>query len=323
MSRRRRELSAGFLAQLRHFTPTCTDRVVAPARDSPGFLTCTYRGGMTSAPSGPLAKIVDTIPAGTRLKFLPHPSLELGSAVSIWLRFAAALAVPAAVMVSLLAVLFGGVANWLLFVAITAGVFFVVIFTAATAFQVHKAWSRYRSLELRTAVTAAQVAVVGGWFGRRSQVIPVADLRGVVVAERLKLGRREALDVVLHIGGDELVTLAADNYATRKVSAGELTTWLRDQLSPAHVTVRHETEVDKNFLCPDQWWRAGTVASMWRVPLSEVASIAGRHDVRTYTYTPREYAMYSPTKTVTLYDPGTAFEVAQELHAQRSAQSKT
>jgi hypothetical protein len=164
---------------------------------------------MTSAPSGPLAKIAGITPAGSRLKFLPHPSLELGSAVSIWLRAAVALAVPAAVMVSLFAVFFGGVANWLLFVAITAGVFFVVIFTTAMAFQVHRAWSRYRSLELRTAVTPARVAVVGGWFGRRSQVIPS----------------------------------------------------LQDQLSP--------------------------------------------------------------TRTVTLYDPGTAFEVAQELHAQRSTKSKT
>jgi hypothetical protein len=278
---------------------------------------------MTSAPSGPLAKIVSTTPAGSRLKFLPHPSRELGKAVRVWLLGAAGLALPAAGLVTLIPSFFGGVANWFLFFAITAGVLFLVIFTAAMAFEVHRAWSRPRSIELRTAGTPAQVAVVGGWFGRRSQVIPVADLRGVVVAERLKLGRREALDVVLDIGGDKPVTLAADNYATRKVSAGELTTWLRDQLGPTHVTVRRETEVNKNFLCPDQWWQAGTVASMWRVPISEVNSIAGRHHVRTYTYTPREYAMYSPTKTVTVYDPGTAFEVAQELHAQRSAKSKT
>jgi hypothetical protein len=278
---------------------------------------------MTSSPSGPLVKIAGTTLTGARLTFLAHPSRELGRALSIWLRAAPAMALPAAALVSLVTIFFGGVANWFLFVAITAGAFFVVIFTAAMAFEAHRAWSRPRSLELQTAGTPAQVVVAAGWSGRRTQVIPVADLRRVVVTERLKLGRREALDVVLHTGGDKLVTLPAHTYATRGVSGGELTSWLQDQLRPAHVSVRHETEVNKNFLCPDQWWPAGTVASVWQVPVSEVGSTAGRHDVRTYTYTPRAYAMYSPTRTVTVYDPGTAFEVAQELRAQRSAQSKT
>jgi hypothetical protein len=277
---------------------------------------------MTSELSGPLAKIVRTTPVGSRLNFLPHPSRELAPAAWIWVRGGGALALAVSGFVTMFTGLLIHGLNWFVLYALTAAAAFVIIFTIAMSFAVRAAWARPRSVELQTAGTPPQVVVTAGWHGRGSEVIPLADVSRVVVCERLKLGRRSALNIVLHVGGDKLVTLAADSYATKQIGTKELTSWLSEQLSPAHVTVERDTEIHKEFLRPDEWWQAGTVASVWQVPAGRVPLLAAQHGVRTYVYTPREFAMYSPNKTVTVYDPGGAYEVAKELHAGRVAKSK-
>jgi hypothetical protein len=67
-------------------------------------------------------------------------------------------------------------------------------------------------------------------------------------------------------------------------------------------------------------WPRAKVASLWDVPEGRVSAIAAQRNVRSYTYTPREFAMYSLNKTVTVYDPGRAYEAAKEFHSERSAE---
>src|SRR5581483_961989 len=119
-----------------------------------------------------------------------------------------------------------------------------------------------------------------------------SGLRRVVVRESLRLGRRSALDVVLHPREGALVTCKANAYAMKKISLRELASWLEGQLGPAGVAVRQETQVDREFQRPEQWWRPGKVASVWQVPVSDVARIAGQRKVPAYTCTPREFALY-------------------------------
>jgi len=47
-----------------------------------------------------------------------------------------------------------------------------------------------------------------------------------------------------------------------------------------------------------------------------VDELAVRHGVRSHRYTPRAMALYSPATTVTVYDPGRAYEVSEELRAE-------
>ncbi|MFJ9025570.1 hypothetical protein ACIRPU_37195 [Streptomyces sp. NPDC102259] len=104
-----------------------------------------------------------------------------------------------------------------------------------------------------------------------------------------------------------------------RVDAEALTGWLTEQLGRVQVAVERRTEVKRDFLRPDEWWTASHTAGLWRVPVGEVDGIAAQRGVEGYSYTPRAHAMYSPGTSVTVYDPGRAYEVAEELRAERAA----
>jgi hypothetical protein len=93
---------------------------------------------------------------------------------------------------------------------------------------------------------------------------------------------------------------------------------LTEQLSRVQVAVERQTEVKRDFLRPDEWWTPSHTAELWRVSVDEVDGIAAQRGVETYAYTPRAAAMYSPGTSVTVYDPGRAYEVAEELRAERA-----
>jgi hypothetical protein len=82
--------------------------------------------------------------------------------------------------------------------------------------------------------------------------------------------------------------------------------------------VEYLAKVDRNFACPEEWWTPSHLAAQWHVPVGVVDELAVRHGVRSYQYTPRAMALYSPAKSVTVYDPDRAYEVAEELRGENS-----
>jgi hypothetical protein len=268
--------------------------------------------------SGSLAKFVSTNAAGSRLRLL-HPVRALEPAVKVWPQAGLILATSLTGFVILATAILSISMGWHVLLAIFAGLYIVIV---ALGIPLSALWviKRQRWLELRVDPTPAQVAVVGGWRSRREEVIAMADLHEVVVRQRSKLGYRSALDIMLRLYGGKELTCHADIYSMKKISPNMLAGWLEQQLSPFDVSVRVETEAVKEFQCPEQWWPPAKVASMWQVPVGQVAVIAGQRKVRGYAYTPRGFAMYSPHRTVTVYDPGRAWEVAMELHAERACQ---
>lgn len=198
---------------------------------------------------------------------------------------------------------------------------YVLIFALGMSLAVHLAGAKRCWIEFRTAATRAEVVVATGWRGRHRQVIPMAALRRVVVRETRRLGRRSALEIVLDLRNLEVVTCKANIDLMKEISTGQLAGWLEEQLRPVGVGLRQETRTDREFQCPEQWWPAATVASAWQVPVSEVARIAFLRGVPAHSYTPRAYAMHSPNRTTTVYDPARVYDVAQECQAARSAQT--
>ncbi|MFD6889584.1 hypothetical protein [Streptomyces sp. NPDC059957] len=85
------------------------------------------------------------------------------------------------------------------------------------------------------------------------------------------------------------------------------------------MAVERQTEVKRDFLRPDGWWTRPHTAELWRVPVGEVDGMAAQRGVESHRYTPRVNAMYSPGTSVTVYDPGRAYDVAEELRAERAA----
>lgn len=147
----------------------------------------------------------------------------------------------------------------------------------------------------------------------------MADLQRVVVIERLSLGQRQSIKVVLHTGSETVECEPATSAPLSRVDAQALTDWLTEQLGRVQVAVERQSEVRRDFLRPDEWWTPSHTAELWRVPVGEVDGIAAQRGVETYGYTPRAAAMYSPGTSVTVYDPGRSYEVAEELRAERAA----
>lgn len=153
----------------------------------------------------------------------------------------------------------------------------------------------------------------------RSSTMAMADLQRVVVIERLSLGQRQSIKVVLHTGSETVECEPGTSAPLSRVDAQALTDWLTEQLGRGQVAVERQTEVKRDFLRPDEWWTPSRTAELWGVPVGEVDRIAAQRGVETYGYTPRGAAMYSPGTSVTVYDPGRAYEVAEELRAERAA----
>ncbi len=270
---------------------------------------------MRSQRSGQLAKVVLPVTDGWRLLFVPSRVRQLA------FDFGASIVVPAVVAAPLLlgvllgAVISGSSVAWGLlwvFLALTV-VGMILLIVAGVCVTVS---TTVRWVEFRPRGTPAQV-VIARFL--RSSTMAMADLQRVVVIERLSLGQRQSIKVMLHTR-DETVECEPATFAPlSRVDAQALTSWLTEQLAPAQVSVERRTDVKRDFVRPDEWWTPSHTAELWRVPIGEVDGIAARRRVESYGYTPRASAMYSPGTSVTVYDPGRAYEVAEELRAERAA----
>ena len=172
-----------------------------------------------------------------------------------------------------------------------------------------------RWIEFRPQRNAKQLVIARSL---RSSIVSAADLRSVVVVEGLRLGQRKSLKVVLHTRGGTVECEPGFQAPMSQVGAEALLAWLTSQLGSAGVAVEYRATVDRNFACPEEWWTRSHLAALWHVPVGAVDELAVRHDVRSYQYTPRAMAMHSPAKTVTVYDPGRAYEVAEDLRGQHT-----
>ncbi|MFI0990464.1 hypothetical protein [Streptomyces exfoliatus] len=175
---------------------------------------------------------------------------------------------------------------------------------------------KVRWVELRPLRNPSQV-VIARFL--RSSTMAMADLQRVVVIERLSLGQRQSIKVVLHTGSETVECEPATSAPLSRVDAQALTGWLTEQLGQVQVPVERQTEVKRDFLRPDAWWTRSHTAELWRVPVGEVDGMAAQRGVESYRYTPRAGAMSSPGTSVTVYDPGRAYDVAEELRAERAA----
>ncbi|MFI5991891.1 hypothetical protein ACIBAC_08595 [Streptomyces sp. NPDC051362] len=270
---------------------------------------------MKSQRSGPLAKVVFPVTDGWRLLFVPSRVRQLAFGFGASTVVPAVVAAPLLLGVLLGAVISGSSVAWgilWVFLALTVVAMILLIVTTVCV----TVSTTVRWVEFRPRGTPAQV-VIARFL--RSSTMATADLQRVVVIERLSLGQRKSIKVVLHTRGATVECEPAAFAPLARVDAQALTGWLIGQLGRDQVEVERRTEVKRDFVRPDEWWTPSHTAELWRVPVSEVDGIAARRRVESYEYTPRTAAMYSPGTSVTVYDPGRAYEVAEELRAERAA----
>ncbi|MFD9488342.1 hypothetical protein ACFWBX_31135 [Streptomyces sp. NPDC059991] len=264
---------------------------------------------------GPLAEVVSPVTAGWRLLFMPSRARELAVALGASIMVPSMVAAPLLLAALVAAVISGSSLVWGSFwVLLALTVVAVILLTVAMMYVTVSMTVRW--VELRPLGTPAQV-VIARFL--RSSTMAMADLQRVVVIERLSLGQRQSIKVVLHTRSETVECEPATSAPLSRVDAQALTGWLTEQLGRVQVAVERQTEVKRDFLRPDEWWTRSHTAELWRVPVGEVDGIAAQRGVEGYRYTPRAYAMYSPGTSVTVYDPGRAHEVAEELRAERAA----
>ncbi|WP_406340233.1 hypothetical protein [Streptomyces sp. NBC_00648] len=264
---------------------------------------------------GPLAEVVSPVRAGWRLLFVPSRARELAVALGGSVMVPPVVAAPLLVAALVAAVISGSSLLWGSFWVLLALTVVAVILLAVAMLCVTVSMT-VRWVEFRPLGTPAQV-VIARFL--RSSTMAMADLRRVVVIERVSLGQRQSIKVVLHTGSERVECEPATSAPLSRVDAQALTDWLTEQLGRVQVAVERQSEVKRDFLRPDEWWTPSHTAELWRVPVGEVDGIAAQRGVETYGYTPRAAAMYSPGTSVTVYDPGRAYEVAEELRAERAA----
>ncbi|MFE6335869.1 hypothetical protein ACFVOK_22095 [Streptomyces sp. NPDC057798] len=274
---------------------------------------------MATRSTNPLAGVVSATAAGGRLVFVPSRVREfgvtLGGSVVVPLWVAAPLLLPMLVIAVLTE---SGVVWAILWVSLGLTVLAVIGLALALTFTV--AATMVRWIEFRPQGNAKQLVVVRLL---RSSIVAAADLRSVVVVERLRLGQRKSLKVVLHTRGGTVECEPGFHAPMSQVGAGALLAWLTGQLGSAGVAVEYRATVDRNFVCPDEWWTRSHLAALWHVPVGAVDELVVRHGVRCYQYTPPAMAMHSPAKTVTVYDPDGAYEVAELLRGQDIVATET
>ncbi|MEV8533988.1 hypothetical protein [Streptomyces sp. NPDC051211] len=253
--------------------------------------------------------------AGWRLVFVRSRGRELATALGGSIMVPPVVAAPLLLAALVPAVVWGNALLWGSFwVLLTLTVVAVVVLAAAMLFATVSLTVRW--VELRPLGTPAQV-VIARFL--RSSTMAMADLQRVVVIERLSLGQRQSIKVEFHTRSETVECEPAKSAPLSRVDAQALTDWLTEQLGQVQVAVERQTEVKQDFLRPDEWWTRSHTAELWRVPVGEVDGIAAQRGVEIYRYTPRANAMYSPGTSVTVYDPGRAYEVAEELRAERAA----
>ncbi|MFK8905627.1 hypothetical protein [Streptomyces sp. YS-3] len=273
---------------------------------------------MAMRSTDPLAGVVSARAAGWRLVFVPSRvrelSFTLGASVAVPLWIAAPLLLPALVI----AVITESRLVWgILWVGLGLTILVVIGLALALIFTVSNTMVRW--IEFRPQGNAKQLVIA---HFLRSSTVAAADLQRVVVVERLRAGQRKSLKVVLHTRAGTVECEPGFQAPMSEVGLKALLDWLTSQLGSAQVAVECRTEVDRNFVCPDEWWTESDLAALWHVPVDAVDKLVACHGIRSYSYTPRGAAMYSPDKTMTVYDPASAHEVAEKLRKQRTRRSR-
>ncbi|WP_327251641.1 hypothetical protein [Streptomyces sp. NBC_01244] len=264
---------------------------------------------------GSLAEVVLPVTAGWRLLFVPSRARELAVALGGSIMVPPVVAAPLLLGALVAAVISGSSLAWGIFwVLLALTVVAVIVLAVAMVFVTVALMVRW--VEFRPLGAPAQI-VIARFL--RSSTMTMADLQRVVVIERLSLGQRKSIKVVLHIGSETVECEPMTSAAFSRVDAQALTDWLTEQLGQVQVAVEHQTEVKRDFLRPDAWWTPSHTAKVWQVPVGEVDGIAAQRGVGIYQYTPAAAAMYSPGTSVIVYDPGRAYDVGEELRAERAA----
>ncbi|WP_340373831.1 hypothetical protein U5640_00630 [Streptomyces sp. SS7] len=247
---------------------------------------------------------------------MPSRLREIGVALGASVVVPLWIAAPLLLVALLVAVLTESAQAWAI-VWVVLGLTVLAVVGLTLALLVTTSTAMVRWIEFRPHGDATQI-VVARFL--RSSTVAMADLQRVVVVERLRLGRRKSIRVVLHTRGGTVDCEPGFHAPLSRVGTGALLDWLTGQLGSARAMVEHRTEVDRNFLCPDEWWTPSDLSALWHVPVSAVDELAVRHGIRSYHYTPRGAATYGDT-TKTVYDPARAHEVAEELHEARAVDS--
>ncbi|MEV6549809.1 hypothetical protein AB0M57_14035 [Streptomyces sp. NPDC051597] len=267
----------------------------------------------------PLAGVVSATAEGGRLVFVPSRirefSVAIGGSVLVPLWIASPLLLPALVIAVLTE---SGLVWAMLWVGL--GLTALAIIGLALGLILTVSTTMVRWVEFRPQGNAKQLVIASLL---RSSTASVAELQRVVIVERLRLGQRKSLKVVLHTRAGMKECEAGFQAPISRVAPKALLDWLTSQLGSTHVAVEYQTEVDRNFVCPDEWWTPSSLAALWQVPVGSVDALAVSHGVRSYQYTPRAAAMYSPDKTITVYDPARAHEVAEKLLKKRTRRLKS
>ncbi|MFJ7158187.1 hypothetical protein ACIQUQ_25070 [Streptomyces sp. NPDC101118] len=267
---------------------------------------------MTTPHAHPLSGVVSATAAGERLVFVPRRVWELGTEFVLGVLTPPVIAVPFLIPVLGIAL---GTGSWVILrvalglIALAITVFVpTVIFTTLT--------EAVRWIEFRPHGSTQQLVIA---YFLRSSTVAAADLERVVLSEEFKAGQRKSLEVVLHTRGGTVECKPGTLSPMSRVGAEALLDWLTSRLGPAGIAVEHRTKIDRSFVCPDEWYSEASLAALWNVPAGEVDKLVVRHGVRTYTFTPRASALYSPTTTTTVYDPAEAHDVAEVLRRKRRA----
>ncbi|KUO09437.1 hypothetical protein [Streptomyces sp. DSM 15324] len=240
---------------------------------------------------------------------MPSRFREIGVALGASVVVPLWIAAPLLVVTLLVAVLTASALVWAI-VWVVLGLTVLSVAVLVLALTVTTSTTMVRWIEFRPAGRATQI-VVARFL--RSSTVAVADLQRVVVVERLRLGRRKSIRVVLQTPHGATVDCEPALHAPlSQVGTEALLDWLAGQLGSTQAVMEHRTEVDRDFQCPDEWWTPSDLSALWHVPVSAVDQLAVRHGIRSYQYTPRGAATHRDgTKTV--YDPARAHEVAEEL----------
>ncbi|MFE2516686.1 hypothetical protein [Streptomyces mirabilis] len=269
---------------------------------------------MATRSTNPLAGVVSATAAGGRLVFVPSRVREfgvtLGGSVMVPLWMATPLLLPMLVI----AVLTESGLLWAI-VWVGLGLTALAVIGLALALMFTVSATMVRWIEFRPQGNAKQLVIARSL---RSSIVAAADLRRIVVVEGLRLGQRKSLNVVLYTRGGTVECEPGFQAPMSQVGAEALLAWLTSQLGSAGVAVEYRAKVDRNFACPGEWWTRSHLAALWHVPVGAVDELAVRHGVRSYQHTTRAMVMHSPAKTVTVYDPDRAYEVAEELRGEHT-----
>jgi hypothetical protein len=264
---------------------------------------------MANRNSDPLAGVVSATAAGERLVFVPSRVREFGVVLGASVVVPLWIATPLLLVTLVVAAVTGSGPVWAI-VWVVLGLTVLAVIGLALAMLFTVSTTMVRWIEFRPQGEATQLVIARLL---RSSTVAAADLQRVVVVERLRVGERKSIAVVLHTRGGTVDCEPAFRAPLSQVDTRALLDWLTGRLGPAQAAVEYRTEVDGNFLCPDEWWTQSDLAARWRVPVNAVDELAARHGVRSYQYTPRAAAKYSAAETMTVYDPARAHEVAEEL----------